>query len=382
VIRDFSKRDFIDIYAIEGAAYQYWRLTALLRSLGKGAKIIVDETGDWNYVPDPLLNRLIVSIDKRNEQRDSFSSLMGVWIDNETIMERESGNDADDELDIVFFPIYNTHRVALPDGIEIHGARIAGGAVTNFFPMYMRANVFFKHHEFMRDEFLKRRGYDFDLLISVLAGLSSFTYLPNRALLSDDEAEQERIKMSALMQTLTRGYHLFIGSEADLLRMLVERMSMIFPTDFDESEVRAVLSSITLNEDLQGKISLWSNGPKCVIIPADAVCLVDLVSVPALLRSIFVFMTDRFGESGTAFEALFREALKRRGFDVHSGRLVANDSSERELDAGVLVGKRMYLFECVSIERPLDYEIGWPKTIAVRPPIPPPRVINPRARPR
>jgi len=53
VIRDFSKRDFIDIYAIEGAAYQYWRLTALLRSLGKGARIIVDETGDWGLRSQP-----------------------------------------------------------------------------------------------------------------------------------------------------------------------------------------------------------------------------------------------------------------------------------------------------------------------------------------
>jgi hypothetical protein len=26
----------------------------------------------------------------------------------------------------------------------------------------------------------------------------------------------------------------------------------------------------------------------------------------------------------------------------------------------------MYLFECVSIERPLDYEVGRPKTMAVR----------------
>jgi hypothetical protein len=66
VIRDFSKRDFINIYALEGASYQYWRLTALLRSRGKGARIIVDDTGDWDYVPDLALNKLIVSVDKRN----------------------------------------------------------------------------------------------------------------------------------------------------------------------------------------------------------------------------------------------------------------------------------------------------------------------------
>lgn len=366
VIRDFSKRDLIDVYALEGIAYQYWRLTALLRSLGKGAKIILDETGDWNYVPNSALNKLIESIDKRNERGGSISSLLGVWIDRKTIMDWDGSANADEELDIVLCPVYNTQRVAFPAGLGLDGTRISDRSVTNFLPLILRAKTFFAHHAFMREEFLKKRGYDFELLISVLTGLSSFTILPNRALFSDTEDDKNRIKLAALMQTLTRGYHLFNGTEADLLKTLIERMSNIFSKDFDEGKVRAVLSSISLSEAIQGNISLWSNGPRCVVIPTESFCLIDLVSVPALLTSMFVFMTDRFGESGTAFETLFREALKRRDCEVHSGKLVANDGSERELDAGVLVGDRMYLFECVSIERPLDYEIGRPKTFVTR----------------
>ena len=363
VIRDFSKKDFINIYALEGAAYQYWRLTALLRSLGKDARIIVDETGNWDYVPNHALSQLIVSIDKRNEHRNSFSSLMGVWIDNETIMGRKGKDEAESELDIVFFPIYNTSRVMLTDEF---GLRFPGNFVPNFFPLYFRAKIFFEHHDFMHEQFLKKRGYDFELLVSVLAGLSSFSVIPSRALYTDDEAERKRIMLSAFVQTLTRGYHLFLGSEEDLLETLIKRMSIIFSKEFNQTEVQCVLASITLSEDVQKRISPWSNGPRCVIVPADGFCLVDLVSLPALLHSIFVFMTDRFGERGTVFEKLFKEALERRGFDVQSGKLVAHDGSERELDAGVLVGDRMYLFECVSIERPLDYEIGRPKTMAVR----------------
>ena len=168
------------------------------------------------------------------------------------------------------------------------------------------------------------------------------------------------------MQTLSRGYHLFNGSEADLLEMLIERMALIFSKEFDHTEVRAVIASITLSEEVQKKISPWSNGPRCVIIPADGFCLVDLVSVPPLVQSIFVFMTDRSGESGTVFEKLFKEALNRGGFKVESAILVAPDGSRRQLDAGVFVGDRMYLFECVSIGRPLDYECGLPQTMAIR----------------
>jgi hypothetical protein len=156
------------------------------------------------------------------------------------------------------------------------------------------------------------------------------------------------------MQTLTRGYHLFDGSESDLLETLLKRMSLIFSKEFDRANVQALLASITLTQEVQQIITPWSNGPRSVIIPADKFCLVDLVSLPALLHSMFVFMTDRFGDSGTIFERLFKEALKRRGFSVESAILIAPDGSRRQLDAGVLIGHRMYLFECVSIERPLD----------------------------
>lgn len=199
-----------------------------------------------------------------------------------------------------------------------------------------------------------------------MVGLSSFTFLPQRALDTEDEAEREQIKLSAFMQTLTRGYHVFVGSEDSLLEMLLDRISLIFKKDFDKKEVQVVLKNITLSDDVQKKISPWSNGPRSVVIPADGFCLVDLVSVPALLRSIFTFMSDRLGTSGTVFEKLFKEALERRYFKVQSGKLVAHDGSERELDAAVQIDDRMYLFECVSIERPLDYEIGKPRTMAIR----------------
>jgi len=41
VIRSFSAEDFIKIYGVEGLAYQYWRVTALMRTVGKGAKVSI-----------------------------------------------------------------------------------------------------------------------------------------------------------------------------------------------------------------------------------------------------------------------------------------------------------------------------------------------------
>jgi hypothetical protein len=207
VIRDFSKRDFVDLYAIEGAAYQYWRLTALLRSLGKGARIVVTRDGDWDYVPDRKLSELIESIDQRTSNSGNFSSLLGIWIDSETL---KPARDIDAPLtDVVFFPIYNTSRAKTPKELEIFGARFAENSVMNFFPFFLSAGTFFRHHHFMREEFIRKRGYDFEIMVSVLSALSSFLFLPSRSLYSDDEKEKERYKLAAFTQTFTRGYHLF-----------------------------------------------------------------------------------------------------------------------------------------------------------------------------
>jgi hypothetical protein len=77
-------------------------------------------------------------------------------------------------------------------------------------------------------------------------------------------------------------------------------------------------------------------------------------------------MPDKLGDSGTVFENLFRDSLVRRGYDVRSGDLFSGDGKQREMDAGVQIGDCLYLFECVSVERPLDYEIGNPKTLSGR----------------
>ena len=70
---------------------------------------------------------------------------------------------------------------------------------------------------------------------------------------------------------------------------------------------------------------------------------------------------------GTLFEVEFREALKRAGFEVEFGEFgLPCAGNPRELDAGVRINTKLILMECVSIERPLDYEIGNPKTFQHR----------------
>jgi hypothetical protein len=116
------------------------------------------------------------------------------------------------------------------------------------------------------------------------------------------------------------------------------------------------------------KISLWSGGPRFPVIPFGDKCnVIDLASLGPLLRTLFVFVRHDGTRRGEAFEEAFRAALHLAAHDIVGvGKLVAHSEDEREVDAAVRVNETLYLFECVSIERPLDFEIGKIRTIENR----------------
>ncbi|WP_027834794.1 hypothetical protein [Maritalea myrionectae] len=367
VLREFGKKDFLSIYEVEGVAYQYWRITALLRAIGKGFSIQIDEQGDWNYLPNRELGKLVRSFDDRNQSLNTYSSLLGVWLDNKvlTASSKEKVDDPEvtnsSELGTVFFPVYNLTKRDLA-GSEFHGHILADGSVTNFIPYFFNVGRFLQFHNFMESAFTKKHGYNFKIFLSVLEALSTLSILPQKSLNIGDENLLKSIKSNAFLQTLSRGYHVFAGSSEDLCRMLVKRIKILSQKDHSLEEIRKVVADLSLGGSHQSRISPWSGGPRATVIPAANTSIIDFVGIPNVLATLFVFMPDKIGSSGTVFEKLFRDALKRRGFVVTSGNLLSA-AGDRELDAGVQIGDCLYVFECVSIERPLDFEIGNPKTI-------------------
>src|SRR5580704_17807919 len=71
---------FIDAYLVEGYAYEYWRVTALMRAVGKGSGF-AENADDWPDTRESLsLSRLIISYDQRIATRRPFSTaLLGSW---------------------------------------------------------------------------------------------------------------------------------------------------------------------------------------------------------------------------------------------------------------------------------------------------------------
>jgi hypothetical protein len=65
VATEFEPNDLVAVYANEGFAHEYWRVTALMRALGKGAEIARSED-DWiEYRESHDFSKLIESYDAR-----------------------------------------------------------------------------------------------------------------------------------------------------------------------------------------------------------------------------------------------------------------------------------------------------------------------------
>ena len=79
-----------------------------------------------------------------------------------------------------------------------------------------------------------------------------------------------------------------------------------------------------------------------------------LQGIPQLLSTLFYKTAHEQTAKGSVFEEAFRQGLGELGFAVEHGELKSLGGLCRELDAGVVKGEKMYLFECVSIERPMD----------------------------
>lgn len=365
VISEFSADDFIDLHLVEGLAYQYWRSSALLRSIGKGCKVILNEDGSWAQQDTVEQAFLIASIDLRTAETAWDSSSLGVWFDPKAAPISRPNLPTIDE---VMVPVYNTSKIETgPEYWQGMGVELPIKARTNYLPGVFNARHFLDSHSFLDEAFTAQHGYSLSQFICVIWAISNIFNLPPPFFATDHEEDMVKAFGPNLLNTMMRGYrHLEFSS--DRLIEEIEHRLPVFSADvpITPEGIAAIISELTLTAQHQADIALWSGGPRFLFIPFGLGDVFDLHALPSLLSNLFVGLSYNPEVRGPAFEEVFRSALKSRGFTVETGVKKAIVGSPRQLDAGVAIGDELFLFECVSIGRPLDYEIGKPATISER----------------
>jgi hypothetical protein len=348
----FSEETLIDLYRVEGYAYEYWLTTAHMRSIGKGGVLYVREGGPVVDGSEEL-EGLIESYDRRIEESGPPSSSIGVAF---------PGDPKDNFVALV--PVYNVRNEPplFPPGDPPFA--LAEGVSTNFIVRPLQIGAFLDAHQFAAQAFRKVRGFALGSLCAVLAATTwrDFHIRTSTGKLSTGHA----------FNLWQRGYALAgrKAFEEGLAQWAVELMKHWRPSEATsvEADAKPVLEYLTLSPARQELISLWTHGPLCPFVPHGDQVVADLAAVGLRLRKEFFGIRQyRQDAKGPLFEEAFRRLVAKASLHLFDERILrSQDGEEREVDAAVRVGATLVLCECRAMERPLNFERGDLDTIKVR----------------
>lgn len=363
VLTKFSKNDLLDVYYLEGLAYQYWYISAKMRALGKGIFLEITELGEIYEARTSEQESLIVSFDKRNEENSpasGFTSNLGTF----------TPSIKGEFHDTVLCALLNPLRYKLKDfGIKGELKNVS----PNYLPWFVNSFEYYSSHKYLEDFFEKKYKFGFLEFCQMSTVFSHLLATNNPRKRFNGLDEDNNIGMSFYL-SFQRAYNLHGRLLVDIKNEILEYVKSlrernhIKPSRL-ENQLDDMLDFITLDSSKQQFLSLWSNGPKPILVKINDYYLCDYSSWYPLLKNVFFGLRNYDPESkkGVEFEYAFAKTAKSAGFDVvmQSTKIRCSNLS-REVDVAIKIQDSLYLFECRASERPLDFMIGNPKTIKNR----------------
>lgn len=343
----FSDNDLVDVYRLEGMAYEYWLTCAHMRSIGKGAELSFDR-GHPHAARDSDLEWLIQNYDGRTENEGFSATSIGVAFRNAP----SSGNTA-------LFVQYNVKQESMTAEMASFLSCVIDG-VPNFSVVAMSLADFVASHAFADPSLFKARGYRLSTACAVV-----------QSMVMVELFEAGRVNGDKSSQVLQRGYvvkepHWHRERLIAMAREYGRVWGMVMEDSFEE-EANAFLDSVTLDIQAQARMSLWTHGPIMLFVPyGEVVEMENLEPVLMLVNDLFIGVKYPANGKGTAFEDAFRDWIGRAGLGLLPQRHLRIGESAREVDAAVRVNDTLYLCECRAMEKPLDLRLSKPEKLARR----------------
>lgn len=352
VLSDYKREDHQTLYTLEGYAYEYWRTMANMRAIAKGASLHVSRSGKWRGNRPDGLDRLIQIYDRRLARGQSyFSSAKGLLSFNDF-----DKNSVHSVKNRVFFASYNYTRIPFSKISE--KVEFLKGETGNFVPMVLDAESFLKSHKIMAKPFFKKWGFSLENVVLFFSTISAYVF----GLRIQGAPSPE----FGLFQFLQRAYIQVNANTDSLVKILIDTAEKFSDLSEENSksfsqEVGKIIEHFQLTSDNQLRVSLWSFGPRPIIIPHGETNIIDVGGLQLVLENLFFSLRENQQQRGYEFEIILREETEKRGFELLPNRILRFSEDEyRETDLAIRVGETLVLCDCRSIERPLDLFLGKP----------------------
>ncbi|HBN90562.1 MAG TPA: hypothetical protein DD408_15495 [Rheinheimera sp.] len=362
VLTDFNVDDVFNIYYVEGISYQYWYVSAKMRSLGKGIALSISDLGDVIEERTVEQESLILDFDRRNEE-DNIQLGIASNVGTYTVSNLK---DLSGAHEIIFIPYINaSHYTAKDLGL----ADLPEEFSPNYIPWFINSNDFYNSHSYLSEKFTKKFGFGLLELLQFAGLLSNYIMSnnPRRKVINQSIGLNYHSKFH-------RGYCTVNHSLEEIKNEILKHYDSLISNfcikeSALESQIDAIFDHVILSEGKQRNIGVWSRGPQYVLIALDEGYLCDSSSWHFLFQNMFYGLRNYDPKSikGHEFEATLSDILKENNFDViKSSFVIESGERRREIDVAVRIQENLYLFECKASERPLNFYIGNPKTIETR----------------
>ncbi|MGX6444064.1 hypothetical protein ACWM35_12685 [Neobacillus sp. K501] len=342
---EFGVKDFIEIYHLEGLAYEYWRTTVCIRRIHKGGNLIV-KFHEYYVENDEESNLLMKIYDKR--ENGVISTTTGIAVSK--ILDKP-----------MLLSQYNIERVSTKDypyqimfglPLEIEDL-IMDKPVPNFIWQPFDFTYYYLSHKCLEDEFEEKFGF-------TLKGFVYTCYLiTSQAIFSSIE------QPNAALELMKRSYRHYTSIDEyvdELLDMSQNKdFQEIIPDgiNINREEIYTILNELTLKEDRE-HLSLRTLGPRALILPSykrGNNFIIDYAALLPILLTITHFLNFNETKKGTLFEDYVEGELEDKDFKlwVCQKELKQEDETSKEIDVSFIYKNVLFICECKANKMSLVY---------------------------
>ncbi|BBL29237.1 hypothetical protein HN028_11040 [Pantoea ananatis] len=358
VLRDYSPSTHESIYILESYAYEYWRVTAKLRAIGKGVPLLIETNGKWSELRSIEQEELINSYDRRLMKGSHYlSTAKG--------LPSFTDNDENHFQSYIFCLRYNYDKISF--GEFIRNNNPFGRETSNFIPLILNFNNFIISHKSLSIPFFNKKGFSLKSLMLFLQAIS-YLHITHRTE-SPEGKKYDVVKLWSMMQRAYTTINIPLKELCTELYRILTLIPQENDTDakVDLEELLLICEHYTLRDSQKEIMSLWSRGPRPIMFTHEENLVIDLGGIQTILENVFFSIRENNQERGNDFEDIIREEIKRRGYNLLQVRnFRRSDGKFRETDLAIRSGNTLILCDCLSSERPLDWIIGKPSVIKKR----------------
>ena len=359
VLTDFTSVEMREFIEIERLAYEIWYSNAMLRIIGKGAPLVVDNTMEATVFDNRTdeLDFLVRSFDGRGKGWD-------YWLLSSTGMVSDFFEKSQLKPGFVFLPIYNISHIPLREfntyfkTFDIGISSSSPDMFTNFVWLPFDIRSYKEAHAEFAGPFLDKYGLSLDAVLLVIAALCYRVFLL-----------WIRTRGESIIRYWQRAYE-----GPNLRGDVISEIQQIVQTTADHldldcsavtsNEITDAINFWSLNEKERKNIDLTYTGPHKVLLPysKDRI-FIDYSWIYDNLYYLFVgIKLSNQNFKGDALEHMIQVGvmvLPVKGCKTKEGKT-------KQVDASFKVGNRLVIVECRAVGKAISFLHGDPNAIGYR----------------